>query len=150
MTKDAHKIENLIKCRDRIQHMEPGPDDEGTNRLLMNIIFDQDWRKLAPNKSCPSELVFVDPETDRWVSTYPFKFVSSLSESVLFVERFLPGWRWMVASDCDALLSHPSGEWAAPIAASGEILALSPPRGLLIAALNAVIAGKAQPCVRAA
>ncbi|PQA71600.1 hypothetical protein [Brucella oryzae] len=47
--------------------------------------------------------VWIDPKTDRWVSTSAHCFTASVEAAIALAERELPGWHWQV-DKCGAVL----------------------------------------------
>jgi len=78
-----------------------GPD-RGIDDALMALFFVRDERHIGttegweddPSSFLPvKNRVWVDPVTDKWVSTAAHNFTSSIDAAVALVDRMLPGWQ---------------------------------------------------------
>jgi len=138
-----------------------GPDRE-LDEALMALVYVRDKRHIGategwedePDSFVPvKEFVWVDPATDRWVSTAAYNFTSSIDAALGLVERVLSGYRWGVASapmktgfypdgkpsygdGFKAHLTEPSALRPMPSVAQG----VTPPLAILAALLRALLA----------
>lgn len=116
---------------------------------LMALFYVQDSRFIGCTcDCCPGgrhpDLVWVDPDTDKWVTTAlaGYEFTTSLDAIVALIERKLPVWCIVVEST--PKLDHPSGNKACAriMLMSGggtaRIAARTPPLALCVALLSAL------------
>lgn len=84
-----------------------GPD-RALDEAVMAVFYVRDKRHIGvtegwddePDSYLPVKSdVWVDPATDKWVSTHAHPFTASLDAAVALVERVLPGWVWHASSD---------------------------------------------------
>ena len=77
-----------------------GPDRE-LDEAIMALFYTLDERHIGttegwdddPDSFKPvKDRVWVDPATDKWVSTAAFHFTASIDAALALVERVLPGW----------------------------------------------------------
>jgi len=93
-----------------------GPDRE-LDAAIMEAFYTLDKRHIGATcwkGCCPRgrhlDTVWVDPQTDKWVSTAPHEYTSSLDATVALVEKLRPKWNvvsghsWMHCSSNDPTL----------------------------------------------
>lgn len=70
--------------------------------------------------------VWVDPQTDRWVSTSAYCFTTSIDAAVALAERVLPGWHWGRDSYLHMFIASPNYRYSSrhPVPAIGLVIAI--------------------------
>ena len=123
---------------------------EGADRLLdealMMAFYTRDVRFIGATCEgcdCPDaprhkDPVWVDPMTDRWVSTNAYEFTGSVDRALALVAKVLPGWDWMRLAGGRMLVFDPARHKAT---FAGE--AKTPALALLAALLTALLAEEA-------
>ena len=75
-----------------------GPDRD-LDAAVMALSYTQDERHIGAvmeysdgSEERVKDLVWVDPKTDKWVSTSAHSFTASIDAALALTERVLPGW----------------------------------------------------------
>ena len=96
----SERITTLIALSERVK-AATGPDRE-LDTEIMAAFYTRDKRYIGAHWEDTGEPyqddVWVDPKTDKWVSTCAFEFTRSLEMVVRLLKRTLPGWWWAVGT----------------------------------------------------
>lgn len=96
---------DLVTCREIVDALQTasGPD-RSIDHAVMSAFYVRDSRHIGATSNIGpcgkwvpvKDNVWVDPETDKWVTTAVegFHFTSSLDDAAQLADRVLPGLRW--------------------------------------------------------
>ena len=102
---------DLHALRARVQ-AATGPDRE-LDEAIMAAFYVREKRHIGafeyPGGVPVYDDVWVDPKTDKWVSTGAFDFTRSIDDAVALIKRTLPGWIWKT---CECSVSDDG--WVCP------------------------------------
>lgn len=72
------------------------------NSQIMRLFYDFEKRNIGTLEEMEdgsevpaTDWVYIDRETNKWVSTHPFRFTASLDAAITLCERVLPGCQWV-------------------------------------------------------
>lgn len=133
--------EKLLELIDRLEQV-PGPA-RGIDEALMSLFYIRDDRHIGAHEDDGQgwkpalDRVWVDPTTDKWVSTHAFEFSRSVDAALALITKVLPGVEWSVRANV------PGQEWATATVRVAPLLSVSgecatPALSLLCALLRAV------------
>ncbi len=141
-------MSELQKLLERVENAT-GPDRE-IDEAIMALVYVRDERHIGAymendlGRDEPvKDRVWVDPKTDKWVSTHAYAYTASIDDALALVERVLPGQQWTLGRNLHhhywLCTFNRLDDEGAPYSNASSHAAPTPPLAILAAILKALI-----------